>query len=335
MNDHFLNPANGECPTQRRAFILDVLKAAGASALMAIPGTMLASGAGKPLKKNDREGIEEALKEDLTRGAKGSDKTYTVQDILDIILKEIPGAPFHKTVDTLKSGDKDQPVTGIVTTMFATVPVIREAIRRKANFIIAHEPTFYNHLDELDWVKENNDTLQEKQALLKERQIAVWRFHDYWHAHIPDGVLYGVVKKIGWEKYFTGEGLLAVPEISLKDMVLQIKDRLKIKQVRVIGNLSQSCRRVLLMPGASGGQAQIAGALKHRPDVLIVGELNEWETAEYVRDSIALGKKIALVALGHAVSEEPGMEWLKEWLQPKIPGMSITHIPATDPFTAV
>src|SRR6187401_1652568 len=49
----------------------------------------------------------------------------TVQQVIDMILKEIPGAPFPKTVDTLKSGDGKQIVTGIVSTMFATVEVIR------------------------------------------------------------------------------------------------------------------------------------------------------------------------------------------------------------------
>ncbi len=303
---------------------------------MAIPGTASSSGAEQTLKKNFLRNPGEGLTQADPAGARqGEIKAYTVQDILDIILKEIPGAPFNKTVDTLKSGDKDQPVTGIVSTMFATVPVIRETIRRKANFIITHEPTFYNHLDELNWVKEKNNTLLEKQALLEKHRIAVWRFHDYWHAHIPDGVSYGVARKIGWEKYFTGEDLLVVPETSLKDMARQVKQKLKIRQVRVIGDLSQSCRRVLLLPGASGGQAQIGGALKHAPDVLIVGEINEWETAEYIRDSIAFGKKIALIVLGHAVSEEPGMEWLTEWLQPKIKEVSITHIPALDPFTEI
>lgn len=61
----------------------------------------------------------------------------TVQQVIDMILKEIPGAPFPKTVDTLKSGDGKQVVTGIVTTMFATVDVIRRTASLGANFIIA------------------------------------------------------------------------------------------------------------------------------------------------------------------------------------------------------
>jgi hypothetical protein len=50
-----------------------------------------------------------------------------------------------------------------------------------------------------------------------------------------------------------------------------------------------------------------------------VGELNEWETSEYIRDQRASGGKTALLVLGHIVSEEPGLEWLVKWLQPQVP----------------
>jgi hypothetical protein len=69
--------------------------------------------------------------------------------------------------------------------------------------------------------------------------------------------------------------------------------------------------------------------------LLIVGELNEWETAEYIRDFRYQGGKTSLVVLGHSVSEEPGMQWLLPWLQPKAPGVKITHVPSGDPFNWV
>jgi hypothetical protein len=76
----------------------------------------------------------------------------SIQQVIDLILKEIPGAPFNQTVDTIKSGDGKQLVTGIVTTMFATINVIKQAAASGANFIIAHEPTYYNQQDETSWI---------------------------------------------------------------------------------------------------------------------------------------------------------------------------------------
>src|SRR3954451_18751598 len=72
-------------------------------------------------------------------------ESLTVSQVIDRITKEIPGGKLNETVDILKSGSGEQVVTGIVTTMFATVKVIQAAIKMKVNFIIAHEPTFFNH----------------------------------------------------------------------------------------------------------------------------------------------------------------------------------------------
>jgi len=80
---------------------------------------------------------------------------------------------------------------------------------------------------------------------------------------------------------------------------------------------------------------QISIVEKEKPDVLVVGEVHEWETAEYIRDGLALGSKTSLIVLGHSVSEEPGMEWLVEWLQPKIPELSIHHVGSGNPFAWV
>ncbi|HVX50962.1 MAG TPA: Nif3-like dinuclear metal center hexameric protein [Chitinophagaceae bacterium] len=260
---------------------------------------------------------------------------YTVQDVMDIILKEIPGAPFKQTVDTLKSGTANQKVTGIVTTMFATITVIEKAAKSNANFIIAHEPTFYNHEDNINWVP-GSSIVKEKQALLQKHGIAVWRFHDQWHAHKPDGITYGVLKKTGWTQYYTnGNPVLEMPANSLKNIVAHIKSSLGIDHVRIIGDLSQTCKRVALLPGAWGGQAQMGLAEKQQPDVVVVGEVHEWETAEYIRDAQLMGKPVSLVVLGHSVSEEPGMEWLVEWLQPKVPGLTVKHIASNNPFTWV
>jgi putative NIF3 family GTP cyclohydrolase 1 type 2 len=284
------------------------MKAAGASAFFVLPG--IARATHFPLRR----------------------ETYKVQDIIDIILKEIPGAPFKDTVDTIKSGRGDQQVTAIVTTMFPTVKVIEEASRIKANFIIAHEPSFYNHKDDTNWVP-TNEILRKKQLLLKQNDIAIWRFHDYWHSYVPDGIGHGFLINTGWLKYYRpGRMTIQLPSISLKDLILHLQKTLGIAHMRFIGDPEQQCQFISLIPGAAGGQEQISLVETDRPDVLIVGEVREWETAEYIRDGRQLGSKTALIILGHGVSEEPGMEWLVEWLKPKVPGLPISHIPSGDPF---
>ena len=62
------------------------------------------------------------------------ERFLTVSEVINLILKEVPGGKLQETVDTIKSGSGDQVVTGIVTTMFATVKVIEEAARIESQF---------------------------------------------------------------------------------------------------------------------------------------------------------------------------------------------------------
>lgn len=174
-----------------------------------------------------------------------------------------------------------------------------------------------------------------KRDLLKKHKIVIWRFYDYIHAHKPDGVLTGVLTKMGWKKYYDAHNpnLIKVPPASFETIIQLVKTKLGIPHVKVIGNKSQLCSRMLLAPGAAGSKVQIEAVRKEKPDVLICGELNEWETSEYIRDLRHMGLKTSLIVLGHIVSEEPGLEWLVEWLQPQIPGIHVTHIPSNDAFT--
>ena len=258
-----------------------------------------------------------------------TEKMITVGDIMDLFIKQVSGAPFESTVDTLKSGSRDMVVTGVITTMFATIDVIKKAIALKANFIIAHEPTFYNHEDKTDWL-ESNDVYQHKRNLLQQNNIAVWRNHDYIHSIKPDGVTEGVLKQLNWTSYYKGEenAIVNIPAISLSALIKHAKEKLFIKEVRYIGDLDQACKKVLLLLGAAGGKTQVSMVNKTKPDVLICGEISEWETAEYIRDARAKGDKISLLVLGHIASEEPGSEWMLNWLKQNVPGVLATHIPA-------
>ena len=256
-----------------------------------------------------------------------ANETYTVGQIMDLFISRVPGGVLTTTVDTLKSGSRDIKVTGIVTAMFATIDVIRKAIELGANFIIAHEPTFYNHTDDTGWLQ-NDEVYKYKASLLEEHNIAVWRNHDYIHRMVPDGVTDGVLDQLQWKKYADPKipNILTMPATSLKDLIGHVKERLNVDKVRYIGDPALLCSRVLFMPGAPGGQRQIQAIGQVKPDVLIAGELQEWETAEYVRDAVAKGDKIALVVVGHIASEDAGSEYMMNWVKKNVPAVKVTRV---------
>ncbi|AHA58143.1 hypothetical protein M493_09737 [Geobacillus genomosp. 3] len=70
-------------------------------------------------------------------------------------------------------------------------------------------------------------------------------------------------------------------------------------------------------------------------DAIIYGEGPEWETPGYVRDAVHQGRRKALIVLGHAESEEPGMRYLAEWLGLQFPDVPIHFIQETPLFQVV
>jgi hypothetical protein len=121
--------------------------------------------------------------------------------------KAFPARHSNKQLIRSKFGAAaNQMVTGIVTTMFATVAVIEKAAKAGANFIIAHEPTFYNHAGRYQMAGSRRMYTNTKSPCSKNTRSPCGAFHDYIHAHKPDGVMAGVLAaSMGWEKYMDAE----------------------------------------------------------------------------------------------------------------------------------
>lgn len=260
--------------------------------------------------------------------ARPRQRAWTVGQIIDAFVAEVPNAPFAQTVDTIKVGSRDTVVTGVVTTMFTTMEIIHRAIELKANLIIPHEPTFFSGQDETDYLQED-PVFRAKYDLMEKHGITLWRNHDYVHRMQDDGVRVGVVGDLGWDAYYVPKSpILNLPKTRLRDMINHIKSRLGVPAMRYVGDLDQLCSKVLLLPGAVGGRMQITRIMEHRPDVLVCGESNEWETPEYVRAANEIGMKLSMIEIGHSASEEGGSEFVKNWLIEHMPGLPVHHIPS-------
>jgi putative NIF3 family GTP cyclohydrolase 1 type 2 len=258
--------------------------------------------------------------------------TFTIQEAIQTILAGVGRDPIPDTVDTIKQGDPAQPLTGILITFLATAESIDQAKRLNANLVITHEPTFYTHRDKTDWLSEN-PVYQAKKQLIETKGVVVWRFHDYLHSLRPDPVEVGIVHELGWDAYWQPEHRFCqIPEMHLGDLVAEVKQKLNIPTLRYIGDPEQTCRNIVLIPGFPPAEYQI-GALRHEGiDTLLCGEIHEWETNEFTRDANYLGKQKALVVLGHAYSEEPGMRAVIPWLQTRLPEVPIHFMLNGSPF---
>jgi putative NIF3 family GTP cyclohydrolase 1 type 2 len=252
-------------------------------------------------------------------------------------IQEHVGVPWNQeTVDTFKAGDPDTRVTGIAVTMMATYDVLERAAAAGQNLVITHEPTFYNHLDQFEAIpkKENDPVLAQKLAFIKEHHLVVWRFHDHWHQRDPDGIEVGMIHALGWETFQDKEHpyFFTIPETTLEKLAAELKIRLQLHSMRVVGNPKMKLTRVALSPGAAGMNREIGALQLPEIQLLITGESREWETVEYAADAVSEKKNKALIVLGHIPSEQAGMEECTRWLKTFISEVPVAFVPAKQPF---
>jgi len=265
----------------------------------------------------------------------GQQSSLTARQVIERIQAHV-GVPWHsETVDTFKAGDPETHVTGIATTMMATYDVLVRSAAAGKNLIITHEPTFYSHLDHTDaFEKEHDPVWTDKERFIKEHNLVVWRFHDHWHQMKPDGIMFGMVRALQWQKFesATEPNFFVVPQMTVAQLAEQMKQRLGIHVLRYVANPEMKITKVGLMPGAAGTDRHRKMLQRDDVEVLAIGEVPEWETIEYVTDAVSEGKKKALILLGHIPSEQPGMEYCAEWLRTFVSEVPIEFIATKEPF---
>lgn len=251
----------------------------------------------------------------------------TPQDVVNQIKKNVTCEWASKTVDNFKAGDPQIPLKGIATCMFADMNTLREAVKKGCNFIITHEPIFYNHLDETNSFT-NDPVFQEKMKFIKENNLVIFRFHDHIHMTEPDGISVGMINKLGLGQFAVdgSQTFFKVPEKIVAQYSKELKKKFGIETIRVIGNPEMKFTKLAFMAGAPGGQSHIQMLKNPDVEVILAGEAPEWETYLYANDAVMQGKSKAVIFLGHIKSEEAGMEYCAKWLGTFITGIPIHFI---------
>jgi len=254
------------------------------------------------------------------------------------------------TRDKILYGDPNKECSGIVTTIYASVDVIRKAHELGANLIIAHEALFWNRGDKQDWLKENeNRTYKEKSRLLDDYGIVVWRFHDHIHSGIPykdgyiDGIFYGLAQETGWLNARINEDIgVAIyvecdPPTTPREVAEQIKKSWNITGMKAIGNMDAKVRKILVCGHVSEGmdiKPLINRINEEDINLLLPLELIDFTLSEYIKDSGQLGFDKAILAPGHFNLEEPGMKYILNYIDDALGEHIDTHfVQAGDMYT--
>ncbi len=261
-------------------------------------------------------------------------------------LGSVNGQPIDesKTRDKILYGDASQECSGIVTTCYASSDVIREAKKRGANLIIVHEALFWNHGDHQEWLADNN-VFKAKKKLLDDTKIVVWRDHDYIHSGIPladgsyvDGIFYGVMKVLGWEEYLIDEGFRPMtfkfPKRTVTSIAKEKKEKTNLNGLRITGDPNAEVEKLKIVSHIMGpaDNDMIKVIEQEKIDVIITLEITDYTVSEYIRDSAMLDHPRAAINMGHFNTEEPGMEYMLEYL-PKIVGeIPVSYVQSGDAY---
>ncbi len=260
--------------------------------------------------------------------------TVTAAEIIDRIKKNV-GVPWRaETVDKVIAGNPGTPVRGIASVMMATLDVLQRSAAAGLNMVVTHEPTFYLHQDTTDTLTDN-PVYKFKSDFIRDHNMVIFRFHDHWHAHHPDGIATGMMRELGWEKNVVDPAepheftFLAA---TLGRLTQQIASTLKIRTMRVVGDPALPIRRVAASWGYLSRDPGIQMLARPEIDAVICGEAREWEVVEYAQDAIAAGQKKALIVMGHVKSEQSGMKYCAEWLKSFVPEAPVQFIEEQEPL---
>jgi putative NIF3 family GTP cyclohydrolase 1 type 2 len=269
----------------------------------------------------------------LAGQAEQTASTITAAQIVDRIKAKLAreGVAWGPTIfDGFKMGDSSVTVTGIATCFQPTFSVLRRAELKKKNFVISHESSFWDGFDPVEVVKDD-PVAKLKIQFVAENKMAVWRIHDHWHRLRPDPIFVGLARKLGWSSYYVPDSLprhYNIPEMSLEDVARHIQRQLGTNNVVVVGDPQL---RVKTIGDCAHILSSVLPALR-TCDVALVGETPQYDTFEYVRDTVTLGEKKAVVMISHEGLEEWGMEMFADWVRPAAPEVPVEWISTRDPF---
>jgi putative NIF3 family GTP cyclohydrolase 1 type 2 len=249
--------------------------------------------------------------------------------------------------DGFKAGDPDAPVRGVATTAMATMEVLKSASKAGLNLIVTYEPTFFGRQDGPAppppkvtppgrgpmGLSAADPVYLAKKEFIEKNGLVVWRLRDHWQARKENDATVALAESLGWTRYRVPayDSLYDIPPLSLEETVASIRAKLHLRGgLRAVGDRRASVRRVMLHPGFMTVKTMLDRFTT--VDLLVAGEVREWECVPYAADINNSGEKRSLVTIGRVVSEDPGMRACAAWLKPMAKEVPVQWVGAGDPY---
>ncbi len=259
-----------------------------------------------------------------------------VREVLDHFISRCEGVDPEKTVDRVIVGDPEADFDRCLVTWMPSMDALRQVVERGYQFLICHEPTFWNHVE--DHATEEASDSQEKLAFIEEHGIVIARNHDCWDLWPDVGIPFA------WADFL---GLGTQPEeidaagyqhrydrepVTLGEFAREVADRCaRIGEpfVQVSGDPTQDVSRIGIGTGCA---CDIPCYRKMNRDCSVVCDDGSvyWSNIQRAKDS-----DHPIIRVNHGTSEEPGMVTMVNYINAHIDGLEAEHLPHGSCFSLV
>jgi len=279
----------------------------------------------------------------MAPGLSGAE-ALTAETLVRRIQAELGGEWPPAGPDGFKAGDPSTVVKGIATTAMATMDVLKQAVQANTNLVLTYEPTFYSRADRPApaapaagrgpaGLSADDPVAKGKREFIGKNGLVVFRLRDHWQSRKENEMVTGLAGAIGWSagRVKNDDVLYEIAKATAEATVALIRSKLNLRAgLRAVGDRKATIRRVLLFPGSMTPATM--WQRYSEVDLIVAGEVREWENTHYAADMFAAGEKRALVTTGRVASEEPGMRLCAEWIKTVVKEVPAKWIGVGDPY---
>ena len=264
----------------------------------------------------------------------------TVNAIREYFVGRADWADPERTVDQVIIGDGDKEVSTCLVTWISSFSAVRAAVERGVDLLVTHEPTFYEHGNELiesDFIW----AAGEKRRFIEDAGLPVLRLHDTWDRWPAVGIPWAWAKFLGMpgnpaahngDQFPATQHRYDIAPAPLDRFAREIAvktARIGEPFVQVVGDPEQTVSRVGIGTGCG---CDIRTFRELGCDVSIVCDdgTSYWKGIQEAEDG-----NHPVIRVNHGTSEEPGMVTLVDYINTNLPGVRATHLPHGATFTLV
>jgi putative NIF3 family GTP cyclohydrolase 1 type 2 len=255
------------------------------------------------------------------------DSGMKIKEILEHFLSRAEWIDPDKSVDRVIVGDPEKHVSRAMVTWMPSFSAIRTAVERGVELLICHEPTFWEHRDD---VPAERAAAVEKKRFVEEHDLAILRNHCCWDRWPEIGIPWAWAAFLGLEgkpSVIGNHGYqhrYDIPPIPFGQFAENVAARTAIigePMVEVAGDLEKHVSRIGIGTGAA---CSVFAYAEMGCDCCIVCDdgASYWRQVQYAED---VGTPV--ICVNHGTSEEPGMVTLTKYINEHFEGVFAEHLP--------